>query len=143
MALTWHREENALWDEDKKRIIGGAPDDIVDIDPVDGEALPGHWWCAKNDGAVVGYGCLDSAWGDAEIALVVDTGAQRKGVGSFVLENLEHEAAAQGVNYVYNTVHAKHPKRTEVQGWLKTRGFLGDDREEFLRKNVSSAVPSR
>ncbi len=136
MGLTWQREERPRWDADKKRIIGGAADGVFDLAPVDGESLPGDWWSAHDDGAVVGYGWLDSAWGDAEILLAVDPHTQRKGVGSFVLENIEHEAAARGMNYVYNRIRPHHPRRAEVQEWLEVRGFRGDGRDDTLRKHV-------
>ena len=136
MGLSWHREEQPHWDEDKKRIIGGAPDGVFDLDPAEDESLSGDWWSAQDDGTVVGYAWLDSAWGDAEILLAVDPHAQQKGVGSYVLENIEHEAATRGMNYVYNTVRATHPERAEVQEWLESRGFSGDDRDNTLRKHV-------
>ena len=136
MALTWVREEQARWDADKQRIIGGAPEGVFDIEHADGDPMTGDWWAAKDGGTVVGYGWLDSAWGDAEILLAVDLHAQAQGVGSFVLDNIEHEAAARGVNYVYNTIRATHPRRAEVQEWLEARGFRGDDRDDTLRKRV-------
>ena len=136
MGLSWQREEQPLWDDNKKRVIGGAPDGVFDLNPAEGDSLSGDWWFAQDDGTVVGYGWLDSAWGDAEVLLAVDPHAQQKGVGSFVLENIEHEAATRGINYVYNTVRATHPQRAEVQEWLESRGFSGDDRDNTLRKHV-------
>lgn len=136
MALAWDREEAPRWDPDKQGIIGGAPPGVFDIDHADGSPLPGDWWSTRDEHTVVGYGWLDVAWGDAEILLAVDPQAQATGVGSFVLDNIEHEAAARGVNYVYNTVRATHPRRAEVQEWLQRRGFRGDDRDDTLRKRV-------
>lgn len=63
------------------------------------------------DGAVLGYGRLDIGWGgDAQILLAVEPTRQEEGVGSFVLARLEDEAAARGIDYVYNTIREhEHP----------------------------------
>lgn len=79
MELSWVREEAPVWDADKKRVIGGAPEGAFVIPFADGEELPGEWWSARDDEAVVGYGRLDTTWGgDAEILLAVDTEAPRQ-----------------------------------------------------------------
>ena len=124
--LTWTHEDSPTWDADKQRVIGSAPEGAFDLSHADGDALPGDWWEARtSDGAVVGYGWLDATWGgDAEILLAVDTAYQRRGVGSFVLDRLEHEAASRGLNYVYNTIR-DHEGRELVHDWLVVRGFRG------------------
>ena len=96
--LTWTHEDSPTWDADKQRVIGSAPEGAFDHSYTDGDALPGDWWSARtSDGAVAGYGWLDATWGgDAEILLAVDAASQRQGVGSFVIDRLEHEAASRG-----------------------------------------------
>ena len=103
-------------------------------------ALPGDWWAARTpDGVVVGYGWLDATWGgDAEILLAVDAAAQQQGVGSFVLARLEDEAAARGLNYVYNTVRDTHPQRDDLHDWLAVRGYRGGTSDTTLRKRVGA-----
>lgn len=137
MELTWRREERPRWDADKRRIIGGAAPGALDVDfPVDAD-LPGDWFAARRDGAVVGFGWLDSTWGgDTEILLAVAPEAQASGVGSFVLSQLEREAAERGTNYVYNTVRDSHPDRDAVYDWLMVRGYRGNERDAALRKRV-------
>src|SRR4051812_29710355 len=78
---------------------------------------------AERDGRVVGYGWLDDVWGDAEVLLAVDEGERGSGVGSFVMAQLEQEAAARGLNYVVNVVRDSHPARDAVTAWLEQRGF--------------------
>ncbi len=139
MALTWVREERPRWDDDKQRVIGGAPPGALDLDPpASGSSLPGDWWAVTDPGGdVVGYGWLDSTWGgDAEIVLAVAPDAQGRGVGSFVLDHLEAEAAQRGMNYVYNTVRTTHPDRDRVHDWLAVRGYRGSDSDAALRKRV-------
>ena len=137
MDLSWQREERPRWDADKQRIIGGAPPGALDLDPPAGADLPGDWFAARRDGAVVGYGWLDSTWGgDTEILLAVDPAVQACGVGSFVLTQLEREAAQRGTNYVYNTVRDTHPDRDAVHDWLMVRGYRGNERDAALRKRV-------
>ena len=82
--------------------------------------------------------------GDTAILLAVASDAQGSGVGSFVLENLEREAASRGTNYVYNTVRDSHPDREAVHDWLLVRGYRGDERDLALRKRVGvrEAVPT-
>ncbi|HET9759881.1 MAG TPA: GNAT family N-acetyltransferase, partial [Nocardioidaceae bacterium] len=121
--LTWTHEASPTWDADKQRVIGSAPEGAFDLAYADGASLPGDWWAARTpDGAVVGYGWLDATWGgDAEILLAVDAASRQQGVGSFVIAQLEREAASRGLNYVYNTVRASHPERDELHDWLAVR----------------------
>ena len=132
--LTWTHEDSPTWDADKQRVIGSAPEGALDLSYTDGDALPGDWWSARtSDGAVVGYGWLDATWGgDAEILLAVDAGSQQQGVGSFVIDRLEHEAASRGLNYVYNTVRASHPDRDDLHDWLAVRGYRGSAADTTL-----------
>ena len=145
MQLTWFHEETPVWDDDKVRVIGGAPDGAFVIPFQDGQSLPGDWWSARtSDDAVVGYGRLDTTWGgDAEILLAVDPARQQQGIGSFILARLEDEAAARGINYVHNTIR-EHTERDLVHDWLVVRGFRGPS-DSVLRKRVGStpAQPDR
>jgi GNAT superfamily N-acetyltransferase len=137
--LSWVHEPSPTWDADKRRVIGSAPAGVFDLAYPDGAALPGDWWACTSDGAVVGYGWLDATWGgDAEILLAVDASARAQGVGSFVLQRLEDEAAKRGLNYVYNTVRATHPDRDELHDWLSVRGFRGGTADTTLRKRVGA-----
>jgi GNAT superfamily N-acetyltransferase len=141
VTLVWVRETDPVWDADKRRVIGGAPAGAFVIPFRDGDALPGEWWAARDggpDGEVVGYGRLDIGWGgDAQILLAVDPTRQEEGIGSFVLARLEDEAAARGINYVYNTIR-EHEARDLVHDWLVVRGFRGAV-DGDLRKRVGSA----
>lgn len=142
--LSWVHEPNPVWDADKRRVIGTAPAGVFDLAYVDGEALPGDWWACTSDGAVVGYGWLDATWGgDAEILLAVDASARSRGVGSFILDRLEDEAASRGLNYVYNTVRVTHPDREDLHDWLAVRGYRGGTSDTTLRKRVGEGASDR
>ncbi|MCW2758767.1 MAG: family N-acetyltransferase [Nocardioidaceae bacterium] len=137
MTLSWVREENPVWDADKDRVIGGAPEGAFVLDYGSGESLPGEWWSARDGDAIVGYGRLDVTWGgDAEILLAVDPDHQEHGIGSFVLARLEEEATARGINYVHNRIR-EHAQRDLVHDWLVVRGFRGST-DSDLRKRVGS-----
>ena len=138
----WQREEHAVWDDDKQRIIGGAPAGIFDLTYAPGESLPGDWWSARRaDGTVLGYGWMDIAWGDAEVLLAVDPDVQGRGAGGYVLDHLEREAAARGLNYVYNTVAPTHPQHDYVHDWLGVRGYRAEGNDRTLRKQLRPARP--
>jgi len=138
--LRWVAEGDPVWDADKARVVGGAPAEVFDLHPAAGESLPGDWWAAQDaDGTVLGYGWMDVTWGEAEVLLAVDPVAQRGGVGSWVLANLEREAAARGLNYVYNTVRPTHPDRDTMHDWLGVRGYTGAGTDAALRKRVGVA----
>lgn len=124
--LTWQREERPVWDADKARIIGGAPSGAFVVTFDDGEELPGEWWSASDStGDVVGFGRLDTTWGgDAEILLAVAPDRQEGGVGSFILDRLDDEAAGRGINYLRNRIR-DHARRDVVHDWLVVRGFRG------------------
>ena len=142
--LSWDHEDNPTWDTDKQRVIGGAPAGAFVLPFAEGDPLPGEWWSARDGDQVVGYGRLDISWGgDAEVLLAVDPARQEQGVGSFVLAGLEREAAARGINYVYNVIR-EHERRDLVHDWLVVRGFRGAV-DGDLRKRVgsTSAQPSR
>jgi len=125
-GLTWVREKRPVWDADKVRIIGGAPAGAFVLAFGDGEELPGEWWAARDGrGEAVGFGRLDTTWGgDAEILLAVAPDRQEGGVGSFILDRLDAEAAQRGINYIHNRIR-EHSHRDVVHDWLVVRGFRG------------------
>jgi GNAT superfamily N-acetyltransferase len=137
MSLTWQHESPALWNADKQRIIGGAPPGVFSLGPFHaGDVVPGDWWRAEEDGRAVGYGWMDQSWGDAEILLAVDPNGQHHGVGTFILDRLEDEAAKQGVNYLYNVVPPAHPDRAGLTRWLLRRGFVASHEGGLLKRMV-------
>ena len=143
MSLSWIHETSATWDDDKARIVGGAPAGIFDTrygELEQGALVPAEWWRVEDDGRTVGFGWLDVTWGDAEILLATDVEARGKGVGTFILEHLEDEARQRGLRYLYNVVRPTHPDGETVAAWLRERGFE-DERDGRLVRGVS-AQPS-
>jgi GNAT superfamily N-acetyltransferase len=138
--LTWVREQAPVWDADKVRVIGGAPEGSFVLPFEEGDQLPGDWWSVRDAaGDVVGYGRLDTTWGgDAEILLAVAADRQEAGVGTFILGRLEQEAAARGINYVHNRIR-EHEQRDLVHDWLVVRGFRGPV-DGDLRKRVGAPM---
>ena len=104
--------------------------------PTEGRSglLPGDWWRVEDSkGPVIGYAWMDVTWGDAQMLLVVDREHRRKGYGTEILDHLEDEARARGLNYLYNEVRAEHPQRDEVVAWLRKRSFLAADDGSLFR----------
>ena len=136
--LRWTAELDPTWSADIARVVGGAAPGVFDLDHAPGAPLPGDWWSARDAvGTVLGLGWMDVGWGEAEVLLAVAPGSRSAGVGSFVLAQLELEAARRGLNYVYNTVAPTHPDRDAVHDWLAARGYRGSSAEAALRKRVS------
>ena len=134
--LTWVHERDPRWDADRQRVFATVPEGVFrSASRRPGERLESDWWRVERDGRVVGYGWLDDVWGDAEILLAVEQESRGSGVGGFVLEHLEQEAAARGLNYVVNVVRETHPDREQVAGWFTAHGFSGTD-DGRLRKQV-------
>lgn len=144
MSLTWVRDESPVWSQDKIRIIGGAPAGAFELPFTAGEELPGEWWSVRDGETTVGYGRLDIGWGgDAEILLASDPDRQRQGIGSFILGQLEAEAARRGINYIHNRIR-EHDQRDFVHDWLVVRGFRGAiDGDLRKRVTVREAEPAR
>lgn len=137
MSHTWIHENPPRWDAAKKTIIGGAPDGIFTMPAFsDGDLLPGEWWRIENDGQVVGYGWLDAVWGDAEILLAVAPDGRGRGVGTYILEQLEREASSRGLRYLYNVVRETHPDGDAVKAWLEKRRFEKAHDHDRLRRLV-------
>ena len=140
MNLRWTQESLPQWDHDKARVVGGAGPEVFEpslLDRPEGTLLPSDWWHVESeDGKTVAYGWMDVTWGDAEIGLAVDPEFQRQGIGTFILDNLEHEAAARGINYLYNVVQPTHPQQGEVSDWLKARRFSASEDGKLLRAVV-------
>jgi GNAT superfamily N-acetyltransferase len=142
MGLEWVRENGPRWDADKARIVGGVPKGIFEMPAYEaGERLPGDWWRVEDGGTVVAYGWMDTAWGDAEMLLAVDPEHHGHGVGTFVLDQLEAEAAGRGINYLYNVVRPTHPDHGRVTAWLESRRFEGSS-DGVLRRRARTATSS-
>jgi GNAT superfamily N-acetyltransferase len=140
MSLNWVRESPATWDEGKKSIVGGAPAGIFQaIGGKPGELIAGDWWRVEEGGRTVGYGWMDTVWGDGEILLAVEPAARRRGVGAYILERLDEEASARGLNYLYNVVRPTHPDRPGITRWLTGRGFAADSDGDVLRRRVTAS----
>jgi N-acetylglutamate synthase-like GNAT family acetyltransferase len=137
--LEWVAEKSARWDENKRRIVGEAPVGVFDRryrELSEGEVLAGDWWRVEEDGEVVGYGWLDVVWGDAEVLLATAPGKENRGIGAFILKELEREAGSRGLNYLYNVVRPTHPDGKNVTDWLVKRGFKLSEDGSFLRAVV-------
>lgn len=136
MAMRWVQESPAVWDDAKQTIVGKAPAGTFRMTTYsNGDLLPGDWWRAEQDGAVVGYGWMDTMWGgDAEVLLAVSAEARGRGVGTFILEQLEREAASRGLNYLYNVVPSSHPDVAGVSGWLEKRQFRASHEGRLMRR---------
>lgn len=141
MSMAWVREANPAWDENKQRIVAGAPDGVFDDRYGDleiGALAPSEWWRVEKDGRVVGYGWLDVNWGDAEILLATDPEHRRQGVGSFILDHLSEEASTRGLRYLTNVVRPTHPDGDMVRAWLVKRGFEPSPDGRLLRAVVAA-----
>lgn len=139
MALRWLREPLALWDANKQHIIGSAPPGTFAVSAsAPGAVLPGDWWRVEDGGRLVGYGWMDYSWGDAEILLAVDPGSQSRGVGTFILDRLDEEAAARGLNYLFNVIPSRHPDKSGLKRWLLQRGFVGAKEGDLFKRTVQS-----
>ena len=139
MRLAWTRESPPVWDADKDRIVGGAPPGVFKIGAqAPGAVVPGDWWRVSADGRTVGFGWMDYSWGDAEILLAVDPAEQDAGVGTFILDRLEGEAAKRGINYLYNVVAPTHPDRAALEHWLRRRGFVPSGDGSLLKRAVQT-----
>ena len=139
MGLTWTRENPPHWDEEKAAIVGGAPAGIFELPNYKpGDVLPGEWWRVEDEAGVAGYGWMDTVWGDAEILLAVAPTRQKQGVGSFILDHLEEEARARGLNHLYNSVRPTHPERERVTRFLESRRFKPSRDGVILRRVVAA-----
>jgi GNAT superfamily N-acetyltransferase len=116
-----------------------GPDELAAVgfdEPAPGTAIADEWWRVTDDGLVVGYGWLDSEWGDAQIALLVDRDRRGAGLGNYILDRLEDEAAGRGLNYIYNVVPDTHPDAARMTRWLIERGFTHGTGD--LRRHIHS-----
>jgi GNAT superfamily N-acetyltransferase len=141
MGYHWHKDEPPRWDADKQRIFGDAELAATGLTrPADGAAIADEWWRVVDDnGTVVGYGWLDSEWGDAQISFLVSPDDRGEGIGAFVVDHLEDEARRRGLNYIYNVVPATHPDRRWMTMWLIAHGFT--DSGHDLRRQVRAVAP--
>ena len=142
-ALHWVREDAPRWDEHKQAAFGEVELRSVGLEaPAPGAAVADEWWRVTDDaGTVLGYGWLDSEWGDAQISFLVVPGHRGAGVGEFVVAQLEREAAARGLNYVYNEVPATHPDRGWMTAWLVRHGFDSSPDGTLRRRVGATAQP--
>jgi GNAT superfamily N-acetyltransferase len=139
-GLQWIREDAPCWDADKQRLFGEAELAATALNPpAPGAPVADEWWHVSDAaGVIVGYGWLDSEWGDAEVTFLVAPDRRGEGVGEFIIDHLEAEAAARGLNYIYNVVPATSPNPEWVTAWLVGQGFVAGDGD--LRRRVADAV---
>jgi len=141
MTLTWTKEASPRWDADKQRLFGPAELAAIGLaPPAPGEPVADEWWRVTDGDDLAGYGWLDTEWGDARITFFVAPGRRGHGVGRFILEHLEAEAAARGLNYIYNVVPETHPDGPWIKNWLSMHGFRETSRGQ-LRRQVE-AIPT-
>jgi GNAT superfamily N-acetyltransferase len=150
MTLRWTKEDVPRWDADKQRLFDETALASVGLDrPERGASLADEWWrVTDDDDVVVGYGWLDSLWGDAQITFLVDPARRGQGIGEYILDRLEQEAGARGLNYIYNVVPATHPEPNWMTHWLTLRGFVagtGDLRRQVRTPSTpsTSSTPNR
>jgi GNAT superfamily N-acetyltransferase len=143
MTLTWTREDSPRWDADKQRLFDEAELAAVGLAiPAPGEPVANEWWRVTDGGEVAGYGWLDSEWGDARITFFVAPSQRGRGVGRFILEHLEAEAAARGLNYIYNVVPETHPDGPWITNWLSEHGFREASRGQLRRRVPANCTPA-
>jgi len=75
------------------------------------------------------------------VTFVVAAGRRGEGIGEFIVDHLETEAAARGLNYIYNVVPATSPDAEWVTAWLAGHGFVAGDGD--LRRRVREDTPGR
>ncbi len=139
MTLAWIKQDAPRWDADKRRVFGDAELAAVGLErPADDAAIADEWWAVTQDGEVVGYGWLDSEWGDAEISFVVAPAARGAGIGGYVVDHLTAEAASRGLRYLYNVVPDTHPDAAWMTRWLVEHGFRATS-DGTLRRTVPAA----
>jgi GNAT superfamily N-acetyltransferase len=134
--MDWVRETPARWDKTKADVLGELPPELFGLGrPAEGDALADEWWRVEDGGEVIGYGRLDDTWGDAEILMLVTPERRARGIGGFILSQLEAEASARSVNYIYNVIPQRHPDPESVTGFLTAHGFEPTEIGE-LRKRI-------
>jgi benzoate-CoA ligase family protein len=136
MMPQWTREDAPRWDEHKQAAFGDAELAATGLtrSPA-GAPVADEWWRVTGaDGGVVGYGWLDTEWGDARISLLVLPGERGHDYGSFILDQLEAEAGRRGLNYIYNVIPASHPDRDWMAAWLTRHGFAQSAHGDLRRK---------
>ena len=84
---------------------------------------------------------MDTVWGDAEVLVAVDPSDHGRGVGTFVFDQLEREAAKRGLHYLHNVVRPTHPDAEEITSWLERRGFKASS-DGLLRRRVRVSSPT-
>ena len=136
LTLHWVKEDTPRWDADKQRLFGREELAATGSQAsAPGSPMADEWWrVTSDDGTVVGYGRLDSEWGDAEVTFLVEPALRGSGIGSFILDRLEEEAAARGLNYIYNVVPSTHPDPRWITHRLLSHRFVpGTDQRRRVR----------
>ena len=140
MTLAWTKENSPRWDDDKQRVFGPGELLATGLPALrPGEPVADEWWRVTDGEEVAGYGWLDTEWGEARITFVVAPGQRGRGVGAFILERLEDEAAARGLNYIYNVVPQTHPDGAWIRNWLAVHGFHAASRGLLRRQVIARA----
>lgn len=122
-----YREENAIWDADKQRIIGQYPNsfEILSIlgDKISEKIV--YYICMEKN-KVVGYGWIytsDDTADTKEISIAVDCNLKGKGYGTNILEHLENCINSKQIKAI---IAASNPMAVQVYNWLYKNRYKSD-----------------
>lgn len=118
-------ENNPIWDKVKEKIFNQVDLGTFDFENITLNApLGDHWWKTINEnGETCGF-----AWGDYtsngfEISLVVGEEYRRDGLGSQIIEELEHIVKCQGVYNMVAIIQSTNPNAVKMIDWLYSKGY--------------------
>ena len=156
--LHWTKEDTPRWDAAKQRLFG--PEELAAtgmVAPGPGSPIADEWWhVTADDGGSSPPASSErrrSRRRDArdhrerhrdEDFTDNELGRDRRGagVGGFIVDRLEEEAAGRGLNYIYNVVPPTHPDPSWMTRWLSSHGFApghGDLRRQVRHARTATS----
>ncbi|GEM_PF-5388488 len=146
--MYWIKEDKAIWNENKARIIGSNIGSFFLDFPVQSDILPGEWFnLTDENGEIVGYGWINVSEGDAEISVAIDGKYQGRGYGSQIIDNLYREVESLGFEEIIVVVRQENPNASDVVKWAYKNGYVAEwpglNGLEDLRLEAASGLVKR
>ena len=140
------KEDNPIWNLEKNRIFTSIDQGTFEYNLKElglGIALEHEWWKLVENKKVLGFGWINYTNDDFEISFVVYDDYTGKGLGSFIINELEKLGESKGYRKILAIVKETNPNSEKIIEYLYRKGYSfyidGIDQKN-IKQPIQSAI---